>query len=78
MNKILSFPNQQQSMTKKFPKGEPGAHEEMDATKDIISVIELPFEGNCQKDYHLRVIFPPSLNSVGLFMNNKWEKASIL
>ena len=26
-------------------------------TKDIISVHMLPFEGYCQRDYHLRLIF---------------------
>ena len=35
----------------------PGEHKEMDATKDIILVLMLPFEGYCQKDYHLREIF---------------------
>ena len=49
MNKISSFPNQQQSMTKKFVKEGPGTHKEMDATKAIISVLMLPFEGYCQK-----------------------------
>ena len=49
MDKILSFLNQQQSMAKKFVKEGPGAHKEMDATNDIISVLMLPFEGYCQK-----------------------------
>ena len=50
MNKILSFPNQQQSMAKNFVKEGPGAHKEMDAT-----ILMLPFEDYCQD--HLRAIF---------------------
>ena len=42
---------------KKFVKEGPGLYKEMDATKDIISVLMLPFEVYCQKDYNLRVIF---------------------
>ena len=46
MNKVLSFPNQQQSMAKKFVKEGPGAYQEINATNDIISVLV----------YHLRII----------------------
>ena len=42
----LSFPNQQQSMAKKFVKEGQGAYKEMDATKAIISILMLQFERN--------------------------------
>ena len=57
MDKILSFPNQQQSLAKKFVKEGPGALKEIDATMDLTSLFMIPFEGYCQKDYHLRDIF---------------------
>ena len=44
-------------MAKKFVKEGPGAHQDMDATKDMISVLMLPFEGYCKNDYNFRVIF---------------------
>ena len=47
-NKVLSFPNQQQSMAKKIVKERPGAYKEMHATNDIISVLVLPLEGYCR------------------------------